>query len=425
MRLTTEARVGAVTVIGLLLLGYIIVHLGGFTFGDKGYPVQAVFGQVNGLKEGNAVRYAGVDVGRVQAVQVMPEGVKVTLMINPGVKIPEGSRFTISTDGLLGEKFISIVPPGQSSGFIPPNAVVRGEDPGGMEKLITNADKVMTDLHKLVLSLNEVLGDDKVKAALKDSALNAKEITASLNQFSAALARMAQNNEQDVKIMVSNLTAMSASLRDVTARVDRLIANVDNNGQTAGDLRETVHNLKTTSMRIEKMAATLEGVVTDPDTTKNIKATLQNAREVTEKANTMLTKVSQIKTETSVEMLYNTDTSKYQSNADLRISTSPQDFAVIGATNIGEGSKLNLQMGKGGNVFAGRAGVIEGKAGVGVDAKLTDSMKLSVDAYDPNDLRVKLRAQYQVAPNTFIVGQTTNVNKEEEKNTFVGVRQSF
>jgi hypothetical protein len=88
VNLSTEAKVGAVSLIGLLLLGYMIVYLGGVSFGEKGYPVTAVFSEVGGLKEGNVVRYAGVDIGKVDAVRTSDKGVEVRLLINPGIKIP-------------------------------------------------------------------------------------------------------------------------------------------------------------------------------------------------------------------------------------------------------------------------------------------------------------------------------------------------
>ena len=425
MKLSTEAKVGSVSVIALLLLAYMIVHLGSFNFGEKGYQVQAVFGQVNGLKPGNILRYAGVDVGQVKSVEVLPEGVRVTFLIQPGVKIPEGSTFRVGSDGLVGEKHINITPPSQSRGFLGPNAVVRGEDVVGLDELIASSDRVLAEVHSLVKSLNEIIGDDKVKVAMKETILNAKELTNNLNVMSAALARMAQNNEGDVHTMINNLSIMSGSLRDVAGRVDTMMAGVDNDGQTVRDLRETIHNIKITSQRVEKMAAALDGVVTDPETAANIKETLRNARSVSEKANKMLTKVDSISIKGGFEVLHGNDTGKYRSNADLRINTSPEDFAILGVTGIGDGSKGNFQIGKGNEELAARAGIIESKVGVGVDAKLGKQLKLSFDVYDPNDVRVKLRTQYQLAPDTFLVGETDNLNKSSEKSTYIGVRQTF
>lgn len=425
MKVSTEAKVGSVSVIALLLLAYMIISLGNFTFGDKGYQLQAVFAQVNGLKQGNVLRYAGVDVGLIKDIVILPEGVTVTFLVKPGVKIPLGSVFQIAADGMMGEKHVNISPPLKSVGFLLPNDVVRGEEAQGFDQLVVSSDQVMKEAQQLIKSLNEIMGDEKIKEAMKETILNAKELTSNLNIMSASLARMAQNNEGNINDMISNLANMSATLQNVAIRVDKMMAGVDNNGQTAQDLRETIQNIKNTSARIERMAAVLDGVVTDPETTKNIKEILRNARSASEKADKMLTKVGSISTQGGVEMLYNNTAGKYSSNIDLRINTTAQDFAVIGVNNIGDGSKGNFQIGKGSEQFAGRVGVMDSKVGVGIDTKLAKNLKLSIDAYDPNDFRVKLRTQYQLNPDTFIVGQTENINHSAQKTTYVGVRRTF
>lgn len=423
--MNTEAKVGAVTLAGLALLTGMLIYLSGISFGEKGYPVQAAFGQVSGLKPGNLVRYAGVEVGKVADVRVLPDGVVADIMLNPGVKIPTGSKFTIGSDGLLGEKFINITPPQQVAGFLAPNDKVYGENPQGLDELMVSANQVLAEVKILVKALNDVVGDEKVRAALKETALNTRDITDNLNQLTATLAAMANENHGNVNEMVGNLKDMSVSLKATAARVDAMIAGVDNNGQTAKDLRETIAALKQTSSRVEKMAAALEGVVTDPDTSKNLKETLKNARDATAKANQMLDKVSNIKTEASVEALYNPDSRKYQSNANVTINTSPRDFAVVGVSDIGESSKLNFQLGQSGSAFGQRVGIIDSKAGVGLDAKLGKELRMSVDVYDPNDVRVKLRGQYQVAPDTFLVGQSASINKRDEKTSYFGIKRSF
>jgi phospholipid/cholesterol/gamma-HCH transport system substrate-binding protein len=425
MKLSTEAKVGSVSVIALVLLAYMIVSLGSFTFGDKGYQVQAVFDQVSGLKPGNILRYAGVDVGLIKEIVVLPDGVRVTFLVKPGVKIPVGSVFQIGSDGMVGEKHVNISPPSKILGFLAPNDIVRGEGAQGFDQLVVSSDQVMKEAQQLIKSLNEILGDDKVKAAMKETIINAKELTSNLNIMSAALARMAQNNEGNMNDMIGNLSNMAATLQNVAIRVDRMMAGVDNNGQTVQDLRETIQNIKNTSARIEKMAAAMDGVITDPETAKNIKDILRNARSASEKADKMLTKVGSIDAKGGVEMLYNNTTGKYSNNVDLRIQTAPRDFAIVGINNIGDGSRGNFQIGKGNDQFAGRVGLIDSKVGMGIDTKISNNVKFSIDAYDPNDFRVKLRTQYQVAPDTFIVGQADNVNRSSEKSTYIGVRRTF
>ena len=126
--MTTEAKVGAFTLIGLALLAYMIVHLSGFSFsGSKGYNINVLFSQANGLRPGAVVRYAGVEIGTVKNVMAEEQGAKVVLSIDPGTKITKKAQFVISSDGLMGEKFIDILPSSDSpEEFLEPGAVVSG-----------------------------------------------------------------------------------------------------------------------------------------------------------------------------------------------------------------------------------------------------------------------------------------------------------
>ncbi|MDU2063692.1 MAG: MlaD family protein [Sporomusaceae bacterium] len=424
--ISTEAKVGAMTLAALTLLAGMIISLSHFSFGEKGYPVSVLFRDVAGLVPGNIVRYAGVQVGRVETVSIEPGAIRVVMQIKKDTAIPAQSHFTIGSDGLLGEKFISIVPPAAAdSSMLEPGAIVQGDEPQGLATLIASAEKVLGDVHALVQSLNDILGDEKVKTALKDSALNAKVITDNLNALSASLARMAVNNEQDVNAMVQNMRAMSESLRLVADRVDSMLSRVDNNGQTASDLAAAVHNIKLTSDRIEAMAKSLEGVVTDPKTAANLKETLQNVHDASEKANKLLSKVSNISASGSVDAFYNPKRGKYRTDADLRVQFTPQNYALMGVDSIGDGSRLNFQVGSETNGFGKRMGVISGKAGVGLDAQVGEQMRFSVDVYDPNAVKVRLRSEYKLSDSISLIGQTDSINREASQNTYFGLRHAF
>lgn len=417
--MNSETKVGAVTLLGLALLIGIAVFYGVIRVGEAGYPLHVDFDRVDGLKVGGQVRYAGVDVGRVVKIGVTDSGkARATVRIWAGNPIPEGSVFGIGSDGLLGEKFVNISPPDQRDKFLSPDTVVEGAPPQGLETFITTADRLFNRMDKLVTSLEEVFGDPKVKGSMKDTARN-------IDQLTAALSRMAVNNEQNVNAIARNLAVMSASLRNVAGRVDKMATAVDNDGKTVKDLKETLTNLRSASARIEKMAAALEPVATDPETARNIKDTLKNAREVSEKANKLLNKVEKIKTQAGIDVMYSGGAEKYRTNVDLRINTDARSFVQMGLSDIGESNRLNFQLGQQGQYVGGRFGVVEGKAGAGVDLKFGKNLKVSADAYDPNDFRIKLRSELKVAPDTYVVGESISVNKDAQRSTYVGIRRSF
>ena len=77
-KMSNEAKVGIFTTIGLALLIGIIVYLSGFSFGkEKDYTFDITFNQVTGLKIGAGVSYAGIDAGRVSAIEAYKDKARV------------------------------------------------------------------------------------------------------------------------------------------------------------------------------------------------------------------------------------------------------------------------------------------------------------------------------------------------------------
>lgn len=421
MNLSTEAKVGLVSAIGLVILGWMIIWVGHIDFNNDSYPVDALFHQVDGLVEGNPVRYAGVEVGKVTGVVVTPDGIVVKMQLKSGSIIPAGSKFTISSMGLLGEKFIDILPNPHATRALEHGEQVEGVDPQRMDDLFMSADRLLKDMQKLVDNFNDVIGSDQSKAALKQTILNLQAMTGNLEAFSASIQRMAIHSEQDVVVMVQNLRGVSERLLSASNQADAFMQQFAADGKTGQELKETVESIYRTAQKVEKTAATLEREVTDPQTVQSIKTTLQNAREASEKANKILTMVQNLKTEGSAEVLGAED--DYQTNIDLRIYSGTGRFLQVGVNDVGEGDNANVQVGQQTGDFTARLGLFDGKAGVGLDQELGANTKVSVELVDPNDTKVKLRGEYKLGDDALVIQK--NDIQDGQQPTYVGYRKNF
>ena len=91
-------------------------------------------------------------------------------------------------------------------------------------------------------------------------------------------------------------------------------------------------------------------------------------------------------------------------------------------------NKLNAQIGKKfakGN-FGFRGGVVNGKAGVGLDVYGGKRFQMSVEGYDPNDMQLRLDASYDITGNgTALAAQWDHVNDSNKRRAYFGIRQSF
>ena len=136
-RFNLEVTVGLFVVLGLLALGYLSIKLGQIQLGrGNTYVVTAVFPTVAGLQPAAAVEVAGVQIGRVETIDLQDYEAKITMRLDAEVRLQEDAIASIRTRGLIGEKYIRLSP-GGSERLIPPGGRIREvETPVDFEDLI-------------------------------------------------------------------------------------------------------------------------------------------------------------------------------------------------------------------------------------------------------------------------------------------------
>ena len=112
-RFNIEVTVGLFVVLGLFALAYLSIKLGQIQIGSGNtYTVTAVFPTVAGLKLGSEVEVAGVQIGRVEQIELEDFEAIVTLRLDAAIQLQEDAIASIRTRGLIGAKYIRITPGG-------------------------------------------------------------------------------------------------------------------------------------------------------------------------------------------------------------------------------------------------------------------------------------------------------------------------
>lgn len=208
--------------IGLfVLVGLVVIFLGIFLIGSQKsmfnstFGVYGVFKNVNGLMVGNNVRFAGINVGVVEGINIVSDSaVRVDLTLNNNVKkfIKKDSKVSIGSDGLMGDKLVVISPGGTTS-----RAEVAGGDkliavnPLDVDKIINklthvadNAEELTNNLTEIVRDINQgkgsigkLLKNDKIAKDLATTVSSAKTTISNANKTTVTLnedLKAAQHN---------------------------------------------------------------------------------------------------------------------------------------------------------------------------------------------------------------------------------------
>jgi phospholipid/cholesterol/gamma-HCH transport system substrate-binding protein len=135
-----ETVVGIFVLVGLACIAYMTIKLGDVgLFEDDTYPLIARFSKVTGLKAGSAVNILGLEVGRVgkMAMDQDKQQAVVELRVNKGVKVYDDAIASIKTEGLIGDRYVSVDPGGSGSQLKPGETITETEAPTDIMDLVS------------------------------------------------------------------------------------------------------------------------------------------------------------------------------------------------------------------------------------------------------------------------------------------------
>ena len=104
----------------------------------QGYLVTAQFERIDGIRDGGDVRIAGVKVGSIMSTTLDPKTflADVRMSIDPAYKLPDDTVAEIVSAGLLGDRYLALVPGGSEQMISPGGRIKFTQAPVSLENLI-------------------------------------------------------------------------------------------------------------------------------------------------------------------------------------------------------------------------------------------------------------------------------------------------
>src|SRR5438067_6678316 len=250
-----EFKVGIFVFAGLAMLGALVVQFGRLGEGFKAYHALTIrFSDASGLLKGSDVLLAGARIGKVSdGPRLVREGngVAVPLKIYDYVKIPEGSKFTVGSSGLLGDRFVSVtMPPGVPAKFLQPNTYLNGTRETGIDDLTREGGALVGDLRGVVQKIDSAVTHLNENVLSKETTENLKSSVAHLNEATTNFAESSKKLGGVVDKADSAMDSTKKAADDLqkvfsaATQGKGLLAALLTNQELANDLRALVSNLR-------------------------------------------------------------------------------------------------------------------------------------------------------------------------------------
>src|SRR6516162_6573054 len=219
-----EFKVGIFVFLGCAALAGLVVKFGRLGEGVKTYyQLNVKFADASGLLKGSDVLLAGARIGRVsdgpRLVREGP-GVIVPLRIYDYVKIPTGSKFTVGSSGLLGDRFVTVTPPTEPpTGYIAKEASIDGTRESGFDDLTKQGNELVGDVRTTVKKLNEETL----------SGQNMENLKASLQHLNQATSNLAESSKK-LDGVIEHADSTMTSAKQAADGLQNAIADMRNHG---------------------------------------------------------------------------------------------------------------------------------------------------------------------------------------------------
>ena len=299
MAKSLERKVGFFFLVGIVVLSIML------EIGEKWNPFEKQLNyktyltSITGLKVGDPVRLAGVDVGRIGDISIQNDKVRIDFNVKPGTRIKTDTIASLRLTNLLGGQFLGLTLGSPEAPLLPPGGTVQGKDMANIDNIVDNVSELTKDTKTFINNLNNnqrvvfgqissIIGENRsgIKVAIK----NIDSITSKLDRGDGSLAMLLND-----KTLYKNANEAAASLKSVAGKIDKGEGTIgklvnddafykDAKGAVAG-LNDSMKDVKEIAAKINSGKGTMGKLVNDESLYNELSDTSKNINAITRKIN--------------------------------------------------------------------------------------------------------------------------------------------
>ena len=275
MKKRDDVLVGLVMALAIIvaIVGSLWLARGGLS---KGYALYAKFPWSSGLKQGQPVLLAGVNVGYVDEVELRQDGtVLTTFRVGKQYKVPQGTTATVVANGIFGDMAIALTPKKPNPLSIPPNDTVPvGPSGPGIAQLTSKADSIATSVNAITTAFQKELVGAGGVTDLRKTLASSNQMVLNMNRLVSEFSVIAA--EQNRQLIATQASFRRATSGVDSAKIDSTLSNVRaasaNMATLTADFRQTSMKLDSIINKVNSGSGTVGLALNDPGAYNDIRS---------------------------------------------------------------------------------------------------------------------------------------------------------
>jgi len=336
-----ETKIGV-----FVLFSFIVSIVGVMKLSDvrleRRYKLYFIFKDVQGLRSKSPVKIAGVEIGRVEKIELAEGQAKVVVKIDNDVPIYENARVRVRLIGLIGSQFLDLQPGSPEKARLKDGDILYGDVARSFSDLM---DK-LANLRSVSDSLNQAIGLQKQE--LTELVKNLNEFTVDLKGMASDLHHITSTKKEDIEVSITKL-------RSLLERLDELVQKVQSGEGAVGRL------------------------VSDKEMGDEVKKTVTHLKQTAESAKDVLARFTKMRSFWEFQLRAAPGSKSAHGDAGIRLQPREKKYYYLGVNNAGDRkdefknvgdyekkNTITAVLGKEFGPVVMEAGAIRSSAGVGL-----------------------------------------------------------
>ncbi len=260
-----------------IILGFVLFTVAIFVIGSKEnlftptFKLNAEFETVIGLKQGASVRMNGISVGKVDNIDIKSKTiVLVEMTLEKGVQkfIKKDSKATISSEGLVGNKIVELIPGSSEAPSVQDNEMLATVKPvevqdiiSGLKETSDNATLITKDLSEITGRINngegtlgQLINNDQLYRSVDSSMQSFVSISGNVNQILFKIAGAVDNMTGDFSQLTVTIRKITADIAEITRKMnssESIVGTLLTDTLFANNLKSMMLNANMTTENLE------------------------------------------------------------------------------------------------------------------------------------------------------------------------------